>query len=430
MRMRVVSATALTILLTCLAGAADLLVDLSGWWKVVEDNYHMIKIEQNGTDVAIFGTDEPVVYGTFANDTMWAYITDPAPDTIIFVYANDTLRGFNETGDPITLIRYVVDLTGWWRNIVADGGNYFKILQQGSDVTFWDSLGGDCLGGPSFDGTFANDTLLIPVVLPGAPDTTIIVMAYAYDTLRGIIPEDDSIVLARMPYGLWTPIRCGTITVDGYDSDWEDSWMVADDPDNDATNSDPSSDLDRLYLCHDSAYLYIRFDCVGEVTYYNDRYGIAVGRNLCGQYDYGIRIDYGYYTVFRNNTTGQETVLENAGQIGRTVECRVPMYLLEYIDRADFVVSTAYYDWDFGWQAYDEINTPAKYSPCVCGDANWNGGVALDDAVYGINYIFKGGPAPWPLEAGDANCDHALDISDVVYIVNYVFRGGPEPCCP
>jgi hypothetical protein len=258
-------------------------------------------------------------------------------------------------------------------------------------------------------------------------------MEYAYDTLRGMVPEDDSMglmVLTRMPYGLWTPIRCGTITVDGYDSDWDDSWMVADDPDNDVVNGDSSADLDKLYLCHDSTYLYIRFDCVGDAMYYNDRYGIAVGRDLFGQYDYGIRIDYGYSVVFRNNTTGEETVLDNAGRMGRTVECRVPLSLLEYTDRVNFVMKTEYYDWDFGWQTYDEINAPAKYRPCVCGDANGNGEANIDDAVHGINYIFKGGPAPWPLDAGDANCDHSVNVGDVVYVISYVFRSGAAPCCP
>jgi len=71
-----------------------------------------------------------------------------------------------------------------------------------------------------------------------------------------------------------------------------------------------------------------------------------------------------------------------------------------------------------------------KHSPCLCGDADVSNVVTLDDAVYDINYIFKGGPAPWPLEAGDANCDHTVNIADVVYIINHVFKGGPEPCCP
>jgi Zn-dependent metalloprotease len=64
------------------------------------------------------------------------------------------------------------------------------------------------------------------------------------------------------------------------------------------------------------------------------------------------------------------------------------------------------------------------------GDANSDGSVNVADAVYIINYVFKGGPAPDPLENGDANCDGDVNVGDAVYIINYVFKGGPEPGCP
>jgi len=66
----------------------------------------------------------------------------------------------------------------------------------------------------------------------------------------------------------------------------------------------------------------------------------------------------------------------------------------------------------------------------VCGDADGDLGINIADAVYLINYIFKGGPAPDPLDAGDANCDGTVNVADAVYLINYVFKGGPEPCCP
>jgi len=66
----------------------------------------------------------------------------------------------------------------------------------------------------------------------------------------------------------------------------------------------------------------------------------------------------------------------------------------------------------------------------VCGDANGDGSVNVGDAVYIINYVFRGGPAPVPFGAGDANCDGSVNVGDAVYIINYVFRGGPVPCCP
>lgn len=64
----------------------------------------------------------------------------------------------------------------------------------------------------------------------------------------------------------------------------------------------------------------------------------------------------------------------------------------------------------------------------VCGDADGSGSIAISDAVFIINFIFGGGPAPNPIQAGDADCSGAISISDAVTIVNYIFGGGPAPC--
>lgn len=66
------------------------------------------------------------------------------------------------------------------------------------------------------------------------------------------------------------------------------------------------------------------------------------------------------------------------------------------------------------------------------GDTDGDGVVNIADAVFLINYIFNGGPAPDPLCIGDVNCDGDVNISDAVYLVVYVFQGGGPPvpnCC-
>ena len=68
----------------------------------------------------------------------------------------------------------------------------------------------------------------------------------------------------------------------------------------------------------------------------------------------------------------------------------------------------------------------------VCGDVNGDGVVELGDVVYLINFLYRSGPAPEPLEAGDVNtCDAVVELGDVVYLINYLFKNGPPPwCCP
>jgi len=102
---------------------------------------------------------------------------------------------------------------------------------------------------------------------------------------------------------------------------------------------------------------------------------------------------------------------------------------------------------DSDGDTYGDIcdNCPDEYNPdqldadgngigdvceLMCGDANSDRIINVSDAVFIVNYIFKGGAAPTRLEAGDANCNGLLNIGDAVYIVNYIFKGGPAPCCP
>ena len=74
------------------------------------------------------------------------------------------------------------------------------------------------------------------------------------------------------------------------------------------------------------------------------------------------------------------------------------------------------------------------------GDANADGLVDMSDAIYLLNFLYTGGPAPRPLGCepfadfhnGDVNGDTRLDISDPIYILSYEFLGGAAPVqgCP
>ncbi len=64
------------------------------------------------------------------------------------------------------------------------------------------------------------------------------------------------------------------------------------------------------------------------------------------------------------------------------------------------------------------------------GDANQDGTVTLGDALYILNYLFRNGSAPDPIEAGDADCDHQVNLGDALRILNYLFKGQLVPGCP
>jgi len=63
------------------------------------------------------------------------------------------------------------------------------------------------------------------------------------------------------------------------------------------------------------------------------------------------------------------------------------------------------------------------------GDANADRKITVADVVYIVNYLFKGGPAPVPLQVADCNCNDQVTVADVVYLINYLFKFGPKPGC-
>ena len=61
------------------------------------------------------------------------------------------------------------------------------------------------------------------------------------------------------------------------------------------------------------------------------------------------------------------------------------------------------------------------------GDVNEDGEVDLGDVVFLINYLYKQGEEPEPIEAGDVNEDCIVDLGDVIYLINFLYRDGPAP---
>lgn len=66
----------------------------------------------------------------------------------------------------------------------------------------------------------------------------------------------------------------------------------------------------------------------------------------------------------------------------------------------------------------------------LCGDANGDETVNLLDVTFLINYIYRSGPAPSPMDAGDPDGNGMINILDVTRLISYLYKDGAPPICP
>jgi len=120
--------------------------------------------------------------------------------------------------------------------------------------------------------------------------------------------------------------------------------------------------------------------------------------------------------------------------IGEVLEITIPT--ADFMDTYGTIIDTLSKVYTVLWKYTSEPQTKIVYGEITLigqvylpGDANGDWAINVADAVYLINYVFKGGPPPDPIEAGDANCDGNPDIGDAVFLINYIFKGGLAPGC-
>ena len=83
---------------------------------------------------------------------------------------------------------------------------------------------------------------------------------------------------------------------------------------------------------------------------------------------------------------------------------------------------------EYGWGRVDAFRAILSISR---GDANNDYTVDMSDLVWLVDYMFTGGPAPFPSELlADMDCSGDVDNSDLVYLADYMFTGGPLPIKP
>lgn len=64
------------------------------------------------------------------------------------------------------------------------------------------------------------------------------------------------------------------------------------------------------------------------------------------------------------------------------------------------------------------------------GDSDQNGTIQLTDAVFLLDYLFRGGRVLSCEDAADSNDDGRIDISDGILILRFLFSGGDRPRMP
>ena len=143
--------------------------------------------------------------------------------------------------------------------------------------------------------------------------------------------------------------------------------------------------------------------------------------------------DHAYVRV-SNDGTSWTTVWENTAEIADMSWIEMDLDISAVADNQP----TVYLRWtmgetDLSWRYcgwnIDDICV-LGYEGVVCGDANGDGEIDIEDVVYLISYLFAGGPSPQcqPITAcGDVNKDGRVNVVDVVYLINYLFMGGPAP---
>jgi hypothetical protein len=64
------------------------------------------------------------------------------------------------------------------------------------------------------------------------------------------------------------------------------------------------------------------------------------------------------------------------------------------------------------------------------GDINGDAKKNAADIILLVNYVFKSGPPPTPVEQGDTECLGGITSADIIYLVNFVFKSSTPPVCP
>jgi hypothetical protein len=299
--------------------------------------------------------------------------------------------------------------------------------------------------GPGFWPSFASCTSCGDANNDGIVDISDIVFLVSYLSGHGVPPGP----CGGNPIGLGNADGCGIVTISDVYTIWRKVFCVGPDPSG-CENMAPCSTIvrDTVKVGTPPYSIYPGGDSVAIPIY--------ITANSLGAYSLGFACSSDSIMLSSVDWSGSEVslakgsrgVLQRGSQIlifdflschsqnqyRDALLCKLNARIVQGDSTQPILLDSAFVppggEWLFvgvDGQHYRPNFVPNHYEP---GDANGDGGIDVFDAVYLINYIFSGGPAPTPYEicSGDANCDCGVDISDAVYLICYIFLGCPAPC--
>ncbi len=75
----------------------------------------------------------------------------------------------------------------------------------------------------------------------------------------------------------------------------------------------------------------------------------------------------------------------------------------------------------------DTMTTEIRVLAFKRGDIDSDTRFTMNDIVFIINYLYRDGPAPTPMEAADVDMSGSVNVADIAYLVNYMYKSGPRP---
>ncbi len=176
-----------------------------------------------------------------------------------------------------------------------------------------------------------------------------------------------------------------------------------------------------------------------------DSFGLAFVTGYTASYNFPIESPYqgtfqgGYSDAFvtKFSNSGDSLIYstylggsDSEQGIGITVDASGSAYVTGETNSNDFLTTPNAYDTSYNHGGDAFVTKFSQESCCnLRGDVlHDNGLILINDLVFLVNHVFKGGPPPICPEEGDITpIDGEILINDLVYLVNAVFKGGPQP---